>query len=92
MRNKGLSQYRFKNNPLEKKFAEAWEVQNSGGYQKGTLDYLLAKDPNRPNGEVTERDRVIAATVIQWLGSPVGQSFVTEVLDGYRREIKNDRK
>jgi len=90
MKNKGLSQYRFNGNPLEKKYAEAWEKQNDETNGKGTLDYLLAKDPNRPSGEVTGRDRVVAATVIQWLGSPVGQNFVAGVLDDYRKEIKND--
>ena len=46
---------------------------------RGTLDYLLATD-NRPCGDVTPRDAEVAATVIQWLGSPVGQRFVKEVL------------
>jgi hypothetical protein len=80
MNNKGLHQYRFKNEPLEKLFAEAWEadnIDNAGRIDgRGILDYLLAKDSNHPNGEVTKRDREVAATVIQWLGSPVGQSFL----------------
>lgn len=33
-----------------------------------------------PVGAITERDRVIAATLIQWLGSNVGLAFVTESL------------
>jgi hypothetical protein len=78
MRNKGLHQYRFKQNPLEKKFAKAWEQQNKE-FERGTLDYLLAVDCNSPKGEVTKRDREVAATVIQWLGSPVGQGFIEEV-------------
>jgi hypothetical protein len=45
---------------------------------RGTLDYLLAKDCNFPNGEVTARDREVAATVIQWLGSSVGQCFLRD--------------
>ena len=85
MKNKGLHQYRFKDNPMEKRFANAWEKQNVSHMDKkldgkGTLDYLLAKDSNRPIGEVTDRDRVVAATVVQWLGSPVGRSFVEQVL------------
>jgi hypothetical protein len=83
MRNKGLHDYRFKDNPLEKKFARAWEEQNiakSGTPDgRGWLDYLLAKDNNCPMGEVTARDREVAATVIQWLGSPVGQSFLRDL-------------
>jgi len=85
MYNKGLHQYRFKQNPMEKKFARAWERQNVSASTKklngrGTLDYLLAIDANCPEGEVTPRDRLVAATVVQWLGSPVGQSFVKETL------------
>ncbi len=78
MLNKGRSQYRFKQNPEEKLFAEEWERENSDG-GKGILDYLLADDPNLPRGEVTERDREVAATIIQWLGSPVGQGFLEDV-------------
>lgn len=79
MLNKGLSQRRFKDNPMEQKFAQVWEDFNSSEGRldgRGTLDYLLAADCNRPDGEVTERDRQVAATVIQWLGSPVGQYFL----------------
>lgn len=72
MKNKGLHQYRFKENPLEKAFAEQWEKENNEGR---TLDCLLAKD------EVTDRDREVAATVIQWLGSPCGQYFVEDVIN-----------
>lgn len=81
MKNKGLHQYRFKENPLEKAFAKQWEKENVEGR---ILDYLLAKDLNYPKGEVTDRDREVAATVIQWLGSPCGQSFVEEVIDVIR--------
>lgn len=84
MRNEGLHQYRFKQNPLEEQFALAWEKRNLNQHGRedgrGTLDYLLADDPNEPWGEATERDRIVAATVIQWLGSPVGQGFVEDVL------------
>ena len=79
MKNKGKSQYRFKQNPAERIFAEAWEEKNSSKYVRSILDYLLAEDNNRPMGEVTERDRMVAATVIQWLGSPVGEGFLQDV-------------
>ena len=78
MKNQGRHHYRLKNNPIEKLFAETWEDQNRA--TGGTLDYLLAKDPNHPAGEVTPRDREVAATVIQWLGSPVGQNFLKDTL------------
>jgi hypothetical protein len=37
MKNKGLNQYRFKENPLEKAYAEQWEKENKEGR---ILDYL----------------------------------------------------
>jgi hypothetical protein len=83
MKNKGKSQYRFKDNPLEREFAKSWEEMNidhAGRLDgKGTLDYMLAEHINDPRGEVTSRDRMVAATVIQWLGSPVGQSFLGQM-------------
>lgn len=84
MRNKGKSQHRFKQNPLEEMYATAWEEINTDRYgHNTTLDYMLAEDNNRPCGEVTDRDRVVASTVIQWLGSPVGQNFVKDVLEAW---------
>ena len=92
MKNEGLHQYRFKQNPLEEQFALAWEEKNLNlhGQEdgRGTLDYLLADDPNQPCGEVTERDRIVAATVIQWLGSPVGQGFIDDVWNNYDKECE----
>ena len=83
---KGINSHRLNNNPLEKKCAEAWAELNSHNHSEdSTLQYLLAEDPNHPDDEVTYRDRVVAATVIQWLGSPVGESFVREVLDAPRK-------
>lgn len=76
MKNKGLHQYRFKDNPMEKRFADTWEESNKSGR---TLEYLLSID-NRPNSDITERDREVAATVIQWLGSPVGMGFLADAM------------
>lgn len=85
MRNKGLHTHRFKDNPEEKRFAEKWDSDNASGYN---LAYLL--DPKhgtdgRPP-EPSDRDRVVAATVIQWLGSPVGQNFLRDL--GYDGIVK----
>ena len=81
MKNKGIRQYRFKDNPLERCFAEKWDSLNSNVFNgrldgRGLLDYIMAHNLMMPNGEVSDRDRVVAATVIQWLGSPVGQDFL----------------
>lgn len=78
MKNVGLRHYRLKDNPLEKKFAEAWELENERG---DLLDHLM--DIREMQGgsppEAAEIPRTVAATVIQWLGSPVGQGFLSNL-------------
>lgn len=72
---KGLHLHRFKDNPEEKRFAEAWQQICEQG---DTLAYLLHVGDQggfRPP-QPSERDQTVAATVIQWLGSPVGQSWL----------------
>ena len=72
---RGLHPYRFKDNPEERRFAEAWAKHCGDGK---TLAYLLF--PVAP----TEREEQVAATVIQWLGSPVGQGFLRDM--GYEKK------
>lgn len=82
MQNKGMHQYRFGSNPIEKLFAEKWEEINTSPLSSfGIVDYILADD-NIPTGGLSDRDREVAATVIQWLGSPVGQDFLRDVQEG----------
>ena len=89
---RGLNSHRLEYNPIENAFAEAWEQQNTIG---GTLAYLLS-GPENVRSDVSERDEAVAATVIQWLGSPVGQCFLEDVLgidireQLYKKE-RNDR-
>lgn len=74
---KGLSAHRQKDNPLEKRFAEQWEEINERGH---VLEYLLS-GPENKRVDATPEQQELAATIIQWLGSPVGQFFLVEVLD-----------
>jgi hypothetical protein len=80
---KGLHTYRFADNPEERRFAEAWdkEVNRETGVRHGLLAYLLG-DGLLPT-DVTAREEIVAATVIQWLGSPVGQGFLRNL--GYEK-------
>ena len=77
---KGLHTYRLKHNPNEAIFAEAWRKMNERytGRPNGVLAYLLAPAPGAPDYKFTERDAQVAATVIQWLGSPIGFVFLAE--------------
>jgi len=72
----GISRHRLEQNPLEKKFAEEWDKK-----APLTLGYLLCGQ-DRHFHDYTQRDAEVAATIIQWLGSPVGESFVRDVLEG----------
>ena len=95
MKNKGFSQYRFSTNPDEQLFAEEWEEHNTSHEGKvdgsGILDYLLAENPNDPRGEVTDRDRRVAATVIQWLGSQCGKCFLRDVQEKIDKNLENKK-
>ncbi len=62
----GLNTRRFASNPVERQVAELWSAREGKGQLKKLLHDM----------EPSDRERAVAATVIQWLGSPVGQSFV----------------
>ena len=81
----GVSPHRLRDNPREKEFADAWRAANERG---SLLDYLLhhPERGGRPQESTPEEDRV-AATVIQWLGSPVGQNFLADL--GYEKKTRS---
>jgi len=77
----GLSSNRYKNNPLERIFAEEWQKENTKlAVRNCTLDYLLSEDQNSLDIQDDETHQKIA-TIIQWLGSPVGQGFLGNVIE-----------
>lgn len=76
-----------KTNPRERVFAEEWNrinTQDPLGYS--LLDRLCHEPRDSfavggpPSGTCNERDHQIAATVIQWLGSNVGQGFLDQTI------------
>jgi len=71
-------EYRFDQNPKEERFFKAWQKENDHG---SILEYLMSTDEWGRRQPVSERDEKVAATVIQWLGSPVGQSFLRGIED-----------
>ena len=77
----GCKAYRFvkrDDNEQERVFAEKWQDINDEEHMS-TLARLLAEDPNARNlPRPSDRDKMVAATVIQWLGSPVGQGFLRD--------------
>lgn len=83
--------------PYERAFAETWEKWNvpSVGINHGftTLELVVLKETGRVLGmpiledELTQRDCYVAASVIQWLGTAIGESFLNEV----KEKIKKDK-
>ena len=69
----GKNIHRWRDNPLELEFATQWQSQ-----APGILPYIFG-DGSR-EVPLTKEQEAEAATVIQWLGSPVGQSFLRTVL------------
>jgi len=82
----GLHADRYEREPLEAKFALAWQKINDEALRFNAsqgwdhLDVLLAENSLYPRDPSSPRDRLVAATVIQWLGSPIGQFWLAEVL------------
>lgn len=87
--NRGDCYERTEYSPLEKALADLWESENKKrrcvNYGQGILQDLFGRShptfghriPNFIH-IITEKERWVVATVIQWLGSNCGQSFLNE--------------
>ena len=75
MENVGLNIHRLADNPLELAYAREWDRLN---INYDILAWIIGEGNTK--GNPSERDYQIAATVIQWLGSPIGRNFVEDVL------------
>lgn len=60
---------------LEKAFMDGWEAANK---TDTILGYLLGD--GRSSVAPTQEQAELAASVVQWMGSPVGFSFMREIL------------
>ncbi len=97
--NVGINANRIKHNPREKAFAEEWAKENEPraglNYGQGILQDLFMERvgdvlPRTVTREViSHRDRMIVATVIQWLGSNCGMAFLSEALRRFGADIKH---
>lgn len=93
---KGLHAARLKDvarNALEVRFARAWHRLNTeAGHDApghpSVLDELLnTGDPHFPP-EASDRDRAVASTVIQWLGTKVGSRWIRKIIGNAQDEGK----
>lgn len=97
-KNIGIRPERIKHNERERAFQEQWLKENRpiDGINSGNgilQDLFIdSRDLHVPLSqekwllEITDRERMIVATVIQWLGSNVGMGFLEAALDkcGYK--------
>lgn len=65
---------------LERAFAERWAHHNKHYDLLQQLFCVGNGIYTQPHLEIGDRDRYVAATVIQWLGTNVGFSFLQEAL------------
>lgn len=78
------NEHRFKDNPREKEFHDAWLKT---GRDNKTLAYLLGNGVNKV--EPSQKEISTSVRVMQWLGSPVGQAFLKDL--GYeKRELPGE--
>lgn len=71
--------YRHRNNPLEKVFHDTF-IDQFDSYDHIDLERICLPIDNRGNplDTLSDRERQIMINTIQWLGSPVGQSFLRD--------------
>ncbi len=84
VKHEGVSADRCSRIPEEAVFAKAWREENTSQVRsRPLLAYLLKDDA------FTDRDATVAATVVQWLGSPVGMAFLGGVFTSHPNEFRH---
>lgn len=89
---KSYKTHRFKNNHKEKEFHDNFlKEHNRKGYQDMDLIVFGHESTSlKPNDYLTDREKQIVLSTIQWLGSPVGQNFLDSC--GFiKKELKEGR-
>lgn len=76
---KALKQHRFGTNPLEKELFESFVDSHDHGYDIDLIVFGSRPNSGMPSDYLSEREKEIVASTIQWLGSPVGQGFLRSV-------------
>lgn len=88
----GKSEHRLGSNPHERVFSDAWKREQR---QSHVLQWLLCVCPDQStqDRDLTQPEATCAATLMQWLGSPVGWCWLNEALRecGYRLVSKDHK-
>jgi hypothetical protein len=75
---KTFKEHRFENNPQEKIFVNEF-IKDHGFYAHDIDLIVFGQHPNNsmsPKDYLSDREKDIVLSTIQWLGSPVGQRFL----------------
>lgn len=86
----GFNIHRHMSNPKEKELHDKFiEDFIDRKYSANTIDRLVFGHPSNsfdPNDYLSDREKQIVISTIQWLGSPVGQGFLRDC--GFKLENK----
>jgi|TARA_B110000908_G_scaffold1583_1_gene2034 hypothetical protein len=81
---KGNKTYRHSNNPLEKKLHDSFIKQHVNDIE---MICVASDDGMKPNRYLTDDEKRIVISTVQWMGSPVGQNFLEE--NGFQLKDEN---
>jgi len=73
---KSFKKHRFENNPQEKVFVDEFIKQHSSSVDPDLIVFGHKNNSMSPKDYLSDREKDIVLSVIQWLGSPVGQGFL----------------
>lgn len=81
----GRSTHRLSSNPIEAAFAQAWAKENSPkqfvNRGHGIAEQLLCGEGTGAiTRDLSQQEATAATTIIQWLGSPVGFSWLLRTI------------
>jgi len=81
--------YRLSENPMELKHLEVFNTKFDSKYSPNQMDYLVfGQNGSSPKDFLSDREKQIVYSTLQWLGSHVGQCYLQEC--GY--ELTKDKK
>ena len=76
---KGFKTYRHNTNPLEKQLHDSFVDEH---VKDGYMDLIVfgPRDGSdtQPSDYLTDREKQIVISTVQWMGSPVGQGFLRQ--------------
>lgn len=83
---KSFKTHRHENNPKEKEFHDTFIEQHSGSRGMDFIVFGQREGSMTPKDYLTDREKQIVLSTIQWLGSSVGQGFLNSC--GFSQELK----